>query len=75
MLDERRAVAPTFRWRPWLRPRPGYTSWPSSPSRPNGSAYGSTVAGPFVGKLHTRVDGEFCVHVREVSLHSPPGNE
>jgi hypothetical protein len=38
-------------------------------------ALGSAVAGHFLGKLDTRVDAEFRVHMREMGLHRPPGNE
>jgi hypothetical protein len=39
------------------------------------SAHGSAVAGHFLGKLHTRGDAQLRVHVREMGLHRPPGDE
>ena len=54
------------------------------PSAPDGQApcqvlidpvRGSAVTGHFMGKLHPGVDVEFRVHMCEMGLYRPPGNE
>jgi hypothetical protein len=37
--------------------------------------HGSAVTGSFMGKLNPGTDVEFRVHMREMGLYRPPGNE